>query len=73
MRGASYTREEREAIAAAWRRRTTPSCPRCGVLLARQTVPDPEAVSYVRRRSWLRCPSCSGAVVADDPREGGAS
>lgn len=67
--GSSYGRDEREAIAGAWRRGGTPSCPRCGVLLVRETVPDPEAVSYVRRRSWLRCPACGASVVADDPRE----
>lgn len=70
MNGTSYSREEREAIAEAWRNRRTPSCPRCAVPLSTESVPDPKVVSYVRHRSWLRCPSCSGATVADDPRDG---
>jgi hypothetical protein len=64
----TYSREEREALAAAWRAGRTPPCPRCGVALLRKPVQDPAAVSYVRRRSWLHCPRCGTALVADDPR-----
>ena len=63
-----YSRDEREAVAAAWRAGRSPACPRCAIPLIGEAVRDPAAVSYVRRRSWLRCPACGASVVADDPR-----
>lgn len=45
-------------------------CPHCRVPLAVEAVPPPDGVAYVRRRSWLTCPSCRRTMVADDPREG---
>lgn len=67
--GTEYSREEREVVTAAWRAGRRPSCPRCSKPLTREAVPGPPAVSYVRRRSWLRCPLCGSGVVADDPRD----
>ena len=68
VKDVAYSAEERRRLAAAWRAGDPVSCPRCGIPLQARSVPRPDAVSYVRTRSWLTCPGCGGALVADDPR-----
>lgn len=63
----SYTTQEEAALRQAWKAGVQPDCPRCDRTLSARPVPRPGAVSYVRYRSWLSCPSCGRAVVADDP------
>ncbi|HSG49495.1 MAG TPA: hypothetical protein VLA43_16870 [Longimicrobiales bacterium] len=67
----TFSRNEEAALRRCWRDTGEAACPRCGVPLEARSIPSPTAVSYVRRRSWLACPRCHRAVIADDPRDGG--
>jgi hypothetical protein len=64
----TYTAEERLRLVEAWQAGIALPCPRCGAALETRPVPRPEAVSYVRTRSWLTCPGCGRGLVADDPK-----
>lgn len=64
-RPATYSEEERNAIAKAMRDGTPAVCPRCASPLDEWPVPPRPDVSYVRDRMWLVCGPCSRSVVMD--------
>lgn len=65
-----YTVEQEQVIRSDWGRQGSARCPVCGEDMIARPVPQPAAVSYVRRRSWLTCGGCGRTLVADDPRTG---
>ena len=70
---AAYTAAERKRLEGALAAGGTPACPACGAAVDVRDVPRPKAVSYVRRRVWILCPSCgrTGAVEKGGVRGGG--
>ncbi len=64
-----FTAVERERLRAAWAAGLAPECPRCAVKLDAQDVRPHPAVSYVRHRRLVICPSCGGHGVVDRSEE----
>jgi hypothetical protein len=66
--GGSYDAETRRKLQAALHRGGELDCPACGARLVRQRVEPGDAVSYVRRRVLLICPSCRRTASLDGKR-----
>lgn len=60
-----YTREELARLRAELARTGIPTCPRCDKTLQGRPVPRPDAVSYVRKRTWYVCSECGRSAVLD--------
>lgn len=67
----SYSAEQRRALARAVAEDQAVVCPVCQTPLAVRAVEPSKAVSYVRRRVWLLCPSCKRTAAVDAPDRGG--
>jgi hypothetical protein len=63
-----YTREEEDRLVSSLSEGGEPLCPRCGLVLGVQDVPEPEGVSYVRDRVWFTCDHCRRSIVLDRRR-----
>jgi hypothetical protein len=63
--GGGYDAAERRALQAALQAGTPLICPACGAPLAVSDVPQPAAVSYVRRRVWVLCTGCRRTASLD--------
>jgi uncharacterized protein with PIN domain len=64
----SYDAAERRLLEDALRQKAALRCPVCGVEPTQQKVePDP-AVSYVRRRVFVICPTCRRSASLDVKR-----
>lgn len=65
----SFQRDEQARVEAAYRAGEPLVCPTCAVPLDQRPIEPVEAVSYVRRRLLLTCPSCHGHMVLDRSEE----
>lgn len=63
--GGGYDAEDRRVIQAALGSGASLTCPACGALLAVSDVPQPSAVSYVRRRVRVVCTGCRRTASVD--------
>ena len=63
--GGGYDAEGRRAIQAALGSGASLTCPACGASLAVSDVPQPSAVSYVRRRVRVVCTGCRRTASVD--------
>ena len=64
----TYTREQRQMLETALRRREELRCPACGSAMTRQDVVAPANVPYVRHRVWLLCLGCRRSISLDAAR-----
>jgi hypothetical protein len=61
----TYSRQERERIAAELNAGRTIVCPRCGGSFALSSVAAPPGVAYVRKRSLAVCTGCHRSLAID--------